>query len=59
MRPVSRAASWGVDATDENFGAIADEATIPVLVDIWAPWCGPRRMVSPALSSSRASWPGS
>jgi thioredoxin 1 len=43
-----------VNVTDANFDVEVLESETPVVVDFWAPWCGPCRVVSPILEQINA-----
>ena len=49
---------WVVEAGDEDFSEIAERSGGPALVDFWAVWCGPCRMVSPVLDQLAHERPG-
>ena len=42
---------WIVDGGDADFRDVADRARVPVLVDLWAPWCPPCRVLAPAVEA--------
>ena len=47
-----------IDTTDESFENEVLESDIPVLVDYWAPWCGPCRLAAPVLEKIAGEYEG-
>ena len=47
-----------VQLTDDNFEALVTKSDLPVLVDFWAPWCGPCQVIGPIIDELATDFKG-
>ncbi len=48
-----------VEITDDNFEEEVTQSDLPVMLDMWAPWCGPCQMVTPIVEELAEEYAGS
>ena len=58
MNTVGGVSKMVTDVSDQTFDSDVLKSEVPVLVDLWAPWCGPCRMLAPVVESLAGKYDG-
>jgi len=56
--PLEPASASPLTVTDGNFDTVVGKSALPVLLDMWAAWCGPCRMIAPTIEALAAELAG-
>ena len=56
--PAFNADAAPIHVTDDTFDELVLSSSVPALVDFWAPWCGPCRMIAPIVEDLARAYDG-